>query len=148
MTASVLDAATRGFLARQRVARLATADRAGHPHAVPLCYALAPHDALYFVVDQKPKRATGVAVKRMRNIAENPAVAVVVDEYDEDWTQLAYVLVQGTATIVTDDAERADALALLRAKYSQYATMDLDGAAHPVVRITIDRAHHWTARPA
>ena len=135
----------RDILARHRVARLATADRSGRPHVVPLCFVLGRGDALYFVIDAKPKRATGMRLKRMRNIAENPAVALVVDDYDEDWGTLAYVLVHGSAAVVTDADEHREALTLLRAKYPQYRDMDLDGAAHPVVRITIDRVHRWSA---
>jgi PPOX class probable F420-dependent enzyme len=141
----VLDRAARAFLARHRVAHLATSDAAGRPHVVPLCYALAG-TRLYFVVDAKPKHPGGRALKRMRNIAENPAVAVVVDDYAEDWTRLAYVLVRGDAAIVADARERRRALAALRARYPQYRAMPLDGPDHPVVRITPERAHLWRAR--
>jgi PPOX class probable F420-dependent enzyme len=135
----------RDFLTRHRVARLATADRTGVPHVVPLCYAF-DGECLYFVVDAKPKRRGGGALKRMRNLAENPAVAVVVDDYDEDWSALAYVLVRGRAAVVADAAERARALERLRDKYPQYRAMALDGPAHPVVRIVPERAHLWRAR--
>ena len=125
----------RDFLDRHRVAHLATADRAGVPHVVPLCYAR-DGDALYFVIDAKPKRRTGTALKRMQNLLENPAVAIVIDDYDEDWAALAYVLVRGRGTVVTDAAEARRALGSLRAKYPQYRTMELDGPDHPVVRAT------------
>ncbi len=145
--AAVLDRRARAFLARHRIARLATADAAGTPHVVPFCYALVG-DRLYFVVDAKPKRRTGLGLKRMRNIAANPAVAVVADDYDEDWSALAYLLVRGRAEIVTTAAERRRALAALRARYPQYRTMPLVGVAHPVVRITPTHAHHWRAADA
>lgn len=144
MAASVLDRAARAFLARQRVARLATADRTATPHVVPLCYALS-RDHLYFVVDDKPKRATGRGLKRMRNLAENPAVALVVDDWSEDWTRLAFLLVRGRAAIVVDGRERSRALRALRARYPQYRAMELDGAEHPVVRIVPTQAHLWQA---
>jgi len=123
---------------------LATADAAGHPHVVPLCFALAGAH-LYFVVDAKPKNPGGRALKRMRNIAENPHVAVVADDYAEDWTALAYCMVRGDAAIVTAAGERRRALAALRARYPQYCTMSLDGPAHPVVRITPRHVHLWRA---
>jgi PPOX class probable F420-dependent enzyme len=145
--AAVLDEEARAFLARHRVARLATADGAGRPHVVPFCYATRD-DVLYFVIDAKPKRATGAAVKRMRNLAENDAVAVVVDDYDEDWSALGYLLLRGRAAVVSDPRERADALALLRGRYPQYRAMALEGPAHPVVRITVEHAHRWQATPA
>ena len=143
--AAVLDHATRAFLARHRVARFATADAGGVPHIVPLCYALAGTN-LYFVVDAKPKQPGGLALKRMRNIAENPAVALVVDDYAENWTALAYLLVRGRADVVTDCRERKRALTALRARYPQYRTMALDGPEHPVARITPSHAHLWQAR--
>ena len=144
LTVATLSESARAFLDQRRVAHLATTDRDGAPHVVPLCFALDPsRDVLYFVIDAKPKRQTGVALKRMRNIAENARVAIVADEYAEDWSRLAYVLVHGNAAVVADAAERTGALALLRAKYPQYRAMDLDGTAHPVVRVAIRAAHHW-----
>jgi len=144
--AVVLDRAARAFLARHRVARFATADAGGAPHVVPLCYALAGNH-VYFVVDAKPKRRGGLALKRMRNIAENSAVALIVDDYAEDWTTLAYLLVRGRAEVVMDGRERRRALRALRARYPQYRSMVLDGPAHPVVRITADHVHSWQAAP-
>lgn len=141
---SLLTQEARAFLGRHRVAHLATADRAGVPHVIPLCYAL-DGELVYFAVDAKPKRRGGTALKRMRNIAENPAVALVVDDYDEDWSALAYVLVHGRAALVTDAAERARALDLLRDRYPQYRSTPLAGPAHPVVRITPERVHVWRA---
>jgi len=140
--AAVLDRAARAYLARHRVARLATADAGGAPHVVPLCYAVSG-DRVYFVVDEKPKHPGGRALKRMRNIAENPAVALVVDDYAEDWRALAFLLVRGHAEIVDDPAERARALRALRLRYRQYRSMHLDGPEHPVVRITPSHVHRW-----
>lgn len=129
------------------MARLATADAAGAPHVVPFCYAVVgPH--LYFVIDDKPKRRLGRALKRMRNIAENPAVAVLADDYAEDWRRLAFLLVRGRAEVVARDDERRRALTALRRRYPQYRSMPLAGAEHPVVRITPEHAHLWRAAGA
>ncbi len=144
MASAVLDATARGFLARHRVARLATADAAGAPHVVPFCYALVA-GRVYFVVDEKPKRPGGRALKRMRNIAENPEVAFVVDDYAEDWSGLAFLLVRGRADVVSGAAERRRVLAALRIRYPQYRSMRLDGPEHPLVRITPRSAHLWRA---
>src|SRR5262249_51780931 len=65
----------------------ATADGRAVPHVVPVCFAVLER-TLYITIDEKPKRRPGTALKRLRNIAENPAVAVVVDCYDEDWARL------------------------------------------------------------
>jgi PPOX class probable F420-dependent enzyme len=128
----------RQFLDRRRVAHLATADAQGAPHVVPVCFALADA-ALYVTIDRKPKR--GAPLKRLRNIAENPAVAVVVDRYDEDWTQLGWVMLQGRAEILEAGAEHDRAQALLRARYPQLAAMDI--ADLPVIALRVARAVAW-----
>ena len=84
------------FLARQRIAHLATADSRAVPHVVPVCFAILDR-TLYITIDEKPKRLSGTPLKRLRNIAENPAVAVVVDRYDEDWARLGWVMLHGHA---------------------------------------------------
>jgi PPOX class probable F420-dependent enzyme len=144
VSAASLDAPARELLGRHRLAHLATAGADGAPHVVPLCFAL-DGDLLYFVIDAKPKKRGGVALQRMRNLLVNPRIALVVDDYDEDWSRLAYVLVRGRATVVDDAAETRRALTALRAKYPQYRNMALDGPEHPVVRITPDRVHVWRA---
>jgi PPOX class probable F420-dependent enzyme len=133
--------AARALLDRSRVAHLATADGQGRPHVIPLCYALVGGN-IVFVIDDKPKRP-GKLLKRMRNISENPSVALVVDVYDEDWRRLEYALVQGQAEVVQDPGEHRSALEALRARYPQYRAMDLEAPHHPVVRITPTRVHHW-----
>jgi PPOX class probable F420-dependent enzyme len=140
-----LSAPARELLDKSRIAHLATADRSGRPHVVPLCFAR-DEDHLYFVVDEKPKTA-GKRLKRMRNIAENPEVALLVDVYDEDWTRLEYALVHGRAEVVGDGAEFARALTLLRARYPQYVTMRLQPGRNEVVRILPSLVHHWRWTP-
>ena len=131
------------FIERHRVARLATADAHGTPHVIPIVYARVG-DRLYFVVDDKPKR-TRTGLKRLRNIAENPRVAVIIDDYDEDWTRLGYLLVHGHAEPVADHTEYASVLARLRERYVQYRSMALTFDSHPMVRIVAYRCHLWRA---
>ena len=130
------------FILSHRVARLATADPAGRPHVIPFCYAF---DGIhfYFVVDEKPKRQTGRPLKRIRNLLENPRVALVIDDYSDNWSELAYVLVTGTAAIVEDETEYAGALSLLRERYPQYQQMNLVFTGNPMVRITPTKVHSW-----
>jgi len=130
------------FILSHVVARLATADKSGQPHVIPFCYAF-DGERFYFVVDEKPKRQTGKPLKRVRNILENPQVALVIDDYADDWTQLAYLLVGGTATLVEHEEEYAHALALLRARYPQYRMMDLTFARNTMVRITPGKVLAW-----
>jgi PPOX class probable F420-dependent enzyme len=130
----------RRFLSEQRVAHLATADARGVPHVVPVCFALAG-STLYITIDAKPKRGSASGLKRVTNIAANPAVAVVVDRYDEDWTRLGWVMLRGEAEILADGAEHDDAQALLRARYPQLVPMQI---AHlPVIAIRIARVTSW-----
>jgi PPOX class probable F420-dependent enzyme len=138
-------AAVLQFIERQRVARLATADAAGRPHVVPLCYAF-DGARFHFVIDAKPKRDTGHALKRMRNLEVNPSIGLLIDHYDENWSDLAYVLVHGTARPVDDPAEYDIALARLRTRYPQYHGMDLRAAYNPVVRIEPLRVNAWGRR--
>ena len=140
---AILSDTDRAFVDQHRVARLATADAHGAPHAVPVVYARLGN-LLYFVVDDKPKR-THTKLKRLLNIAENPQVAVIIDHYDEDWTRLAYLLIQGDADVVIDRSEYVQALAALRGRYSQYEAMPLAFDTHPMVRITPRRRHLWRA---
>jgi PPOX class probable F420-dependent enzyme len=141
--AAALSKAEREFIEAHRVARLATADSAGAPHVVPIVYALVGED-LYFVVDEKPKK-TRRGLKRLRNIASNPRVAIVIDDYDEDWNRLAYLLIEGLAEEV-DAPERFPAVIVaLRRRYPQYERMDLSFGRNPLVRIRHHRLHLWSA---
>ncbi len=128
------------FLAERRVGHLATADRLGVPHVVPVCFALS-EGTLYIAVDEKPKRHPAARLKRLRNIAENAAVAVVVDRYDEDWTRLGWVMLHGRAEVLAAGTEHDRAQALLRARYRQLQTMDI--AQLPVIAIRIERVASW-----
>lgn len=130
------------FLSGRRVGRLATADAKGRPHVIPVCYA-SDGDAIYVAIDAKPKRVAPARLKRLANIRENPKVALVVDDYSEDWTRLAYLMIQGEAAILESGAEHDRALVLLRAKYPQYNAMSLEN--RPVIRIIVERAVGWAS---
>lgn len=139
MTAA-LPAWARDLLREGRVARLGTADRLGQPLVVPVCYAWDGERA-YSAVDAKPKRTR--ALRRLRNVEENPRASLLVDAWDEDWTRLRWVLVEGRADVLGEGPERARALDLLLAKYAQYRAMRLDRQAGAVLRVTAERVLHW-----
>jgi PPOX class probable F420-dependent enzyme len=136
----------REFLRLARVAHLATADATAAPHNIPLCFWFDDEARFYFIVDEKPKRLSAKGIKRMRNIAENPQVAIVIDHYEEDWSSLAYVLVHGEAAIVDAPDEYLLALRNLRDKYPQYRAMVLSPEKNPIVRIEARRVHAWGKR--
>jgi len=123
-----------------RIAHLATADRFGQPHVVPICFAF---DGKYFYspIDEKPKRAAPTNLKRLRNIRENPQVSLVIDHYNEDWSKLCYVLITGTARILQRGESHRRAVTLLRKKYSQYRRMQID--TRPIIVITPKRITFW-----
>ena len=137
-----ISAAVRHFIASHSVARLATADAHGQPHVIPFCYAF-DGEHFYFVVDEKPKKQTGKPLKRIRNIVENPQVSLVIDDYADDWSQLAYVLVLGSARLVDNETEYTAALALLRERYPQYRSMRLLFPENSMVRITPKKMIAW-----
>ncbi len=134
------------FLHSRRVAHLATAGPGAEPHVVPVCFAVAirsdmEEDRCYIAIDEKPKRSAPGRLKRLRNIAANPAVALVADRYDDDWSRLGYVLLHGRARVLEGGPEHAEALRLLRQRYAPYRTMELE--KRPVIAIAIERATGW-----
>ena len=110
------------------VARLATVDRDGRPHVVPICFVI-DGSTLYTAVDEKPKRTR--RLRRLENIEANPGVEVVIDHYEEDWSKLWWLRLRGRARIVEDRR----AVELLCAKYAQYRERPPAG---PVIAIEIE----------
>ena len=131
----------RAKLEASRVARLATLDAERRPHLVPICFAC-DGSVFYSAIDRKPKRVAPSRLARLKNIQETPQVAFLVDQYDEDWTRLWYVLVRGEAEVVSASAEQKRAIQLLRAKYQQYDSNMLPDDAL-VLRITPARITAW-----
>jgi len=131
----------RARLETARVAHLATLDAERTPHVVPICFAC-DGSVFYSAIDRKPKRVAPNRLARLKNIQETPQVALLVDQYDEDWTRLWYVLVRGEAELVSASAERKRAIQRLRAKYPQYDKAMLADDA-PLLRITPVRITAW-----
>ncbi len=130
------------FVQTHRVARLATVDATGRPLALPICYVL-DGETLYSPTDAKPKRVPVQRLKRLQNIRENPYVALVIDDYSEDWTQLSYVLLHGTAEILSEGPEFERAIMVLRAKYPQYRDMSIQD--NPMIAVHLTRVVSWGA---
>jgi PPOX class probable F420-dependent enzyme len=138
-----ISGAVRAKLEEARVARLATLHAKRGPHIVPVCFTY-DGKCFYTAIDQKPKRVAPERLARSRNIRAVPRVALLIDKYDEDWTQLWYILIRGNAKLIPKSAhkERAWAIRKLRAKYPQYAGRMLADDA-PIIRITPERATSW-----
>jgi PPOX class probable F420-dependent enzyme len=138
MSGTLMTPSQLAFIAQQPVGRLATADRHGRPHVVPVCYVY-ENAAFFIAIDEKPK--TTIRLKRLRNIAENPQVALVIDVYHADWSQLAWLMVQSQAKVWEHGAEQPESLAALRQKYPQYRDMALE--QRPLIQITPERIVSW-----
>jgi PPOX class probable F420-dependent enzyme len=128
----------RDRFARARVASLATADASGRPHLVPVVFAV-EGERVYSVVDAKPKRTS--ALRRLENVRANPAVALLVDHYEEDWSALWWVRAEGVARVLApDETEALRAVALLRERYPQQR------AEGVVLAVDVERWNGWSAR--
>ena len=139
----VLTPAERELLVATRRATLATIAPDGAPRLVPVCFVVIG-DVVWSPLDEKPKSVDDVrSLARVRDILERPTVALLVDRWSEDWSQLAWLRIAGRAALV--DSEPA-AVAALRAKYPQYADHDLE--SRPMIRIEIERVTSWEASPA
>ncbi|WP_179466210.1 TIGR03668 family PPOX class F420-dependent oxidoreductase [Mycolicibacterium vinylchloridicum] len=119
------------------VARLATVTPDGPPHLVPIVFAVA-EACVYTAVDGKPK--TTHRLRRLANIEANPRVSILVDHYDDDWSQLWWVRADGVATIHHNGPVYERGHELLRAKYPQYQYVPLDG---PVIAVDVDQWSSW-----
>ncbi len=116
-----------------RIGRLATVTATGRPHLVPVCFAL--HlGRVVTAVDGKPKQTRELA--RLANVQATGRASLLVDHYEEDWSELWWVRVDGVAAVIKSEPA-VDALA---EKYAQYRA---DRPAGPVIAITPERWRSW-----
>lgn len=134
-----LAAADATFLGDTRRATLATIAPDGRPRLVPVCFVVID-DVVWSPLDEKPKSVDDPrGLARVRDIARDPRVTLLVDRWSEDWSELGWLRLDGQAALV--ETPDVAAIAALRAKYPQYADHDLE--SRPVIRIKIDRAVGW-----
>jgi len=129
------------LLREARRAVLATLAPDGTPRLVPIAFVFA-EGGIYSPLDDKPKKVTDPRdLARVHDIERRPRVSVLVDAWDEDWTRLAWLRLQGTARLINPDGEsvpeHANAITLLRSKYLQYASHGLE--SRPIIRIEVSR---------
>lgn len=138
-----ISAAVRKKLKLAKIARMATTDATGRPHVVPVCFAF-DGEAFFTAVDRKPKRAPPERLVRVRNIRQRSRAALLIDEYDEDWNKLWFILIHGRAKLMPDSARERRAVAIrnLRAKYPQYSPEMLPEDA-PIIQVTPERITCW-----
>ena len=144
-----IDTPIRTYISDHRVARLATADASGRPSVIPICYAF-DGITIYSPIDRKPKSVSAQDLKRVRNLEVNQYVCLIIDDYSDNWAELSYVQISGTARLIEPDdelqAEHRRAVEMLRDKYPQYRSMDIDRT--PMIKITPTRLKAWRATPA
>lgn len=128
------------LLETARVAHLAFLDEATRPRVLPVTFAVAG-GSIWSVVDEKPKRAAGGELARVRWLRRNPAAALTVDRYEEDWSRLAWVQLLGRVDVLGLD-EGGDGLEALARKYAPYRDRRPPG---PLLRLSIERGLHWRA---
>ncbi|WP_396448790.1 TIGR03668 family PPOX class F420-dependent oxidoreductase [Actinomadura sp.] len=129
----------RRLLTAVPVVRLATVGEDGRPHIVPVTFAV-HRGSVYTAVDHKPKSTRDL--RRLADVRANPRVALLADHYEDDWSRLWWVRVDGAARIVADAAGMAGPVGLLADRYAQYRDRPPEG---PVIAITIDGWTGWSA---
>jgi PPOX class probable F420-dependent enzyme len=123
------------LIAQERVCRVATAGAGGRPHLVPVVHVLAG-DKIYF--------GSGDDARKVTNLRENPQIAITIDLYSEDWSQLRGVMVQGTARIIERGPRFKQARARLYAKYAQYSKeAALSPSDSVIVEVTPTHVFTW-----
>jgi PPOX class probable F420-dependent enzyme len=124
-------------LAEARVARAGTVDERGRAHLVPIVFVI-DRDTLYSATDAGPR-----PVKRLRNLEVNPRVSVLVDDYDEDWSKVWWVRLDGRGRGIEEGSERDHARRLLWEKYPQFEHVPTGEAAGPVMAVDVDKWSGW-----
>src|SRR5205823_5990203 len=127
-------------LTTARVARLATTDQDGRLHLVPIVFAI-EGDTLYSAVDRKPKRSA--KLRRIENARARPDVTILVDHYEDDWTELWWIRLRGHARILDGGDELEKALRLLTEKYPQYRD---EPPGPPVLAVDVTEVRDWSAK--
>jgi len=135
------------FIERARVARLATVDYTSKPHLVPVVFVF-DGNHFFIPIDQKRKTVKPQRLKRIKNIQDNPNVALLIDKYSEDWTKLAFVMIQGKASIITSktqgNIQLQEAYKKLETKYRQYQKI---GLGEICIIIKPEKVASWGAVP-
>lgn len=121
---------------------MATVDKYGKPLVLPICFV---YDDTYFYspIDRKPKSVPARNLKRIRNIGNNPSVSVVIDHYEDNWSNLYYIIIEGKAELLYSGHLYRNSLKLLTDKYDQYRVMDLQNLGAPVIKIEPLKIISW-----
>ena len=144
----VLTDEDRALLGAARRAVLATIAPDGQPRLVPICYVVdAERPIIYSPLDRKPKRSQDpFGLARVRDIAADPRVTLLADRWDEDWSRLAWLRLEGLAALFhPSDPGHSAVVAALRARHPQYERQKLDD--RPMLEVVVERVVRWSAPP-
>ncbi|MFH5801786.1 TIGR03668 family PPOX class F420-dependent oxidoreductase [Haladaptatus sp. CMAA 1911] len=137
----MFDKDQRDYITRARIGRLATADRDGRPHLVPICFSLLD-ETIVTPIDEKPKKRSPTTLQRSQDINENSCVTLLIDHYTENWSKLGWIQIRGTAThLLPNEPDHTPAVFSLRQKYEQYANHALE--ERPIIRIMPGSVLTW-----
>lgn len=140
----IIPPAVEEFIERARVARLATIDSEFKPHLVPVVFVFDGNHFFIPVDEKRKKTSKPEKLKRIRNIQDNPNVTLLIDEYSEDWTKLAFVMIQGKASVATKEEgniQVREAYKKLMTKYLQYQKV---GVGDVCIIITPKKVASWS----
>ena len=107
---------------------------------VPVCFGVT-NGCIFILLDHKPKRTELTNLKRVKNILENSHVSLIIDHYDNDWSNLWYILISGHAALLEETSERPEVLHTLAHKYPQYESIDL--YSNPLIKIVPSKVLIW-----
>jgi PPOX class probable F420-dependent enzyme len=124
-------------LRRARHGVLSTVHPTRGVDAVPVVFIV---DGLQLVLPiDTVKAKSGARLQRLRNIDADGRATLLVDHYDDDWSQLWWVRARGLAHETHPTADQLDQLA---APFPAYA---VPGAVTSVVVLAVDEVAGWAA---
>ncbi len=140
------DTFVKTIIDKARVARLATVDSECKPHLIPVVFVFDNYS--YFIpIDEKTKRSRPEKLKRAKNIQQNSNVTLLIDDYNENWRKLYFIMIQGKAYIIGGKKLEQNELLLLEKahkllsdKYLQYQKI---GIGEYVIMIIPQKVITW-----
>ena len=140
------DTCIKEIVEKARVARLATVDSECKPHLIPVVFVF-DNNCYFIPIDEKHKRSTPEKLRRTKNIQQNSNVVLLIDEYNEDWTKLYFIMIQGNAKIIGGKKLEQNEKVLLekahRLLYEKYLQYEKIGVGGYVIMIDPKKVISW-----
>jgi PPOX class probable F420-dependent enzyme len=139
------DTRIKEIVEKARVARLATVDSECKPHLIPVVFVF-DNNCYFIPIDEKHKRSTPEKLRRTKNIQQNSNVVLLIDEYNEDWTKLYFIMIQGNASIIGGKNLQNEKVLLEKAHrllYEKYLQYEKVGVGGYVIMIDPKKVIYW-----